>query len=180
MDGEEGSENGGVGGECPEGAGAEARVAVEEEQHGGHAPGQGEECGVACGVEVEAATLERVGEEEGLAKREGEAFAGDGVDGAGGVPKTRNVADEGDVAASDAAEAAGEGEATAFGGDGLGGGEAGVERGEAAEDFAQPDAGVAGHGGDADFRSAIFFSAGGGDVGLSERALVHFDVGWEG
>jgi hypothetical protein len=44
---------------------------------------------------------------------EGEAFSGDGVDGARGISDEGDIA-EGSVAASDAAEAAGKGAAAAF------------------------------------------------------------------
>jgi hypothetical protein len=115
------------------------------------------------------APVERVGEEESLAEGEGKAFAGDGVDGAGGV------ADEGDVATGDAAEAAGDGEGTTFGGGGWCGGEFVAEEGDGVEDVGEAEAGVAGHGGDADF-----FGSDGGDVGLAEGTPVDFDVSGPG
>ena len=96
VNGEEGLEEGGVGGEGAEGAGAEAGVPVEKEQDAGHALGQGEQGTVGGFVGVEAASGDGVGEEERLAEGEGEAFSGDGVDGA------RGVADEGDLAEGDA------------------------------------------------------------------------------
>jgi hypothetical protein len=100
VDGEEFSEERGAGGEGAEGSGAEAGMAIEEEQEGGHALREGEGGPVVGFVRGEGAGVEGLGEEKGLAEAEGEAFAGDGVDGA------RGVADEGDVAAGDAAEAA--------------------------------------------------------------------------
>jgi hypothetical protein len=166
VDGEEFSEERGAGGEGAEGSGAEAGMAIEEEQEGGHALREGEGGPVVGFVRGEGAGVEGLGEEKGLAEAEGEAFAGDGVDGA------RGVADEGDVAAGDAAEAAGEGEAAAFGGGGFGGGGFFAEDGDGLEDFGEADAGVAGHGGDADF-----LRAGGCDVDLAEGAPVDFDVG---
>ena len=53
VNGEEGLEEGGVGGEGAEGAGAEAGVPVEKEQDAGHALGQGEQGTVAGFVAVE-------------------------------------------------------------------------------------------------------------------------------
>ena len=55
VNGEEGLEEGGVGGEGAEGAGAEAGVPVEKEQDAGHALGQGEQGTVGGFVGVEAA-----------------------------------------------------------------------------------------------------------------------------
>jgi hypothetical protein len=146
-------------------------MAVEEEQERGHALREGEDPGVVGFVELKTARVEGLREEEGLAEGEGEAFSGDGVDGAGGV------SDEGDVVAGDAAEAAGEGEAAAFGGGGWCGGELVAECGEGVEelrkaDFGMRAGGVTGHGGDTDF-----FRTGGGDVGLAEGAPVDFYVG---
>lgn len=165
VDGEELSEEGGAGGEGAEGSGAEAGMAVEQEKEGGHALREGQGGGVAGFVRGERAGVEGLGEEDGLAKSESEAFAGDGIDGAGGVT------DEGDVAAGDAAEAAGEGEAAAFRRRGFGGGEFVAEDGDGVDDFGEVNAGVAGHPGNADF-----FRAGGGDVGLAVRAPVDFDA----
>jgi hypothetical protein len=187
VDGEEFAEESRAGGEDAQGPSAKARVAVEEEKERGHALREGKDGGVAGFVEGEAAGLvmagvrvlggglaaraavERVGEEEGLAEGEGEAFAGDGVDGAGGV------ADEGDIAACDAAEAAGEGEGAAFGGGGWCGGEFVAEEGDGVEDCREAEARVAGHDGDADF-----FGSDGGDVCLAKRTPVDFDVGGPG
>jgi hypothetical protein len=140
---------------------AEAGVAVEEEQEPGHALREGEDVGVARFVEFKAATGDGSGEEEGLAEGQGEAFSGDGVDGAGGVPKKRNIA-EGDVVARDMAEAAGEGEAAAFRGGGWRITEFVPKEWDGVEEFRQADAGVTGHNGDADF-----FRARRGDVDLA-------------
>jgi hypothetical protein len=166
VDGEEFPEKGGAGGEDVEGSGAEAGMAVEEEKEGGHALREGEGGWVVGFVGGEGAGVEGLGEEGGLAESEGEAFTGDGVDGA------RGVTDECDVAAGDAAEAAGEGEAAAFGGGGFSGCEFFAQEGDRVDDFGEVDAGVAGHGGDANF-----LGAGGGDVDLAPGAPVDFYVG---
>jgi hypothetical protein len=187
VDGEEFAEEGRAGGEDTQGPSAKARVAIKEEQERGHALREGEDGGVAGFVEGEAAGLvmagvrvlggglaaraavKGVGEEEGLAEGEGEAFAGDGVDGAGGV------ADEGDVAAGDVAEAAGEGEGAAFGGGGWCAGEFVAEEGDGVEDCREAEVRVTRHDGDADF-----FGSDGGDVGLAEGTPVDFDVSGPG
>ena len=57
VDGEEGLEEGGVGGEGAEGTGAESGVPVEKEQDAGHAPGQGEQGTVGGFVAVEGGAL---------------------------------------------------------------------------------------------------------------------------
>src|ERR1700728_1317737 len=85
VDGEEFPEKGGTGGEDVEGSGAEAGMAVEEEKEGGHALREGEGGWVVGFVGGEGAGVEGLGEEGGLAESEGEAFTGDGVDGARGV-----------------------------------------------------------------------------------------------
>ena len=81
-------------------------------------------------VEREIVGVEALAEGRGLAEAEGEAFAGDGVDGAGGV------ADEGDVAGGDATERAAEGDGASRRAVGLsawrdGGAERGSARGRA-------------------------------------------------
>ncbi len=75
----------------------------------GHAVREAAQRGVRLLVLGEVVGGEGVGEGERLAEAEGEAFAGDGVDRAGGV------ADEGDVAAGDAVEPAAEGDGAARG-----------------------------------------------------------------
>ena len=54
VDGEEFAEEGGVSGEGLEGSIAEAWVAIEEQQEGGHAPREGEDSGMAGFVEIKA------------------------------------------------------------------------------------------------------------------------------
>lgn len=165
MDGEHLAEKAGAMGEGAEGAVAQGGEAIEEEHEAGHALRQGDDVGVAVLVEVEAAGGEGVGEQEGLAEAHGEAFAGDGVGGAGGVT------DEGDVGAGDAMEAAGEGEGAALGGGEGGAGQPGLQGGEGSEDLGEANAGMAGDAGHADF-----LLADGGDVGLAEGAPVDFDI----
>jgi hypothetical protein len=92
-----------------EGEGAEARGAIHKQQRAGHEVREAVHCGVVALVLAEVVGLEGGGESQGLAEAEGEAFAGDGVYGAGGV------ANEGDVAAGDAAEFAAEGDGAAWG-----------------------------------------------------------------
>ena len=184
VDGEEFAEEGGTSGEGAQGSGAELGVAVEEKQERGHALREGENARVAGFVEGEAGGLvvagmrilggvllargavEGIGEEKSLAEGEGEAFAGDGVDGAG------CVADEGNVTVGDATETAGEGEGAALSGGGCGGGEFVAEKRDGVEDCGEAEAGVAGHDGDANFGGSD-----GGDVGLAKGAPVDFDVG---
>ena len=175
MDGEEGLEEGGAGGEGAESACAEAGMPVEKEQDAGHAPGQGEQGTVAGFVAGEGASGEGVGEEKRLAEGKGKAFSGDGVDGAGGVADEGYVA-EGDAGASDTAEAAGEGEATAFGGEGLSVAEEAAEGGEGVQDVGEARVRIARHGGNAEFGAPVM-AAGGGDVGLAAGSPVDLDVG---
>ena len=75
----------------------------------------------------EIACVEGFAEGGGLAEAEAEAFAGDGVDGSGGV------ADEGDVVACDAVEFAVEGDGAARWADRDGGAEMLLELREVAE-----------------------------------------------
>jgi hypothetical protein len=111
MNSEERLEKAGMSGEGAESAGAETGTAVQQEQELGHAPGQSNKRGVTGFVETESASGEGIGKEEGLTKGEGEAFSRDGIDRAGGI------ADQSDSRACDVREAAGEGEAAAFGGE---------------------------------------------------------------
>ena len=83
---------------------------------------------------------------------------------------------EGDAGTSDAGKAAGEGEAAAFGGEGLGAAEEVAEGGEGVEDVGEARVRMARHGGDAEFGAAVM-EAGGGDVGLAVGSPVDFDVG---
>ncbi len=124
--------------------------------------------GVLVGGEISA--VEGFAEGERLTEAEAEAFAGDGVDGAGGV------ADEGDVAAGDAMELAAESDGAARGIGGSGG--------------AGDAAGVGGSGSGRCRRWGILWGdegyadlvrGDGGDVGLAVVAPVDFDeVGWSG
>ena len=75
-------------------------------------------------IRGEIVGAEGVGEGCGLSKAQGHAFAGNGIDGSGGI------ADEGDVAVGDAAEFAAEGDGTSGGAFGLGGGEVLLQSGE--------------------------------------------------
>ncbi len=72
-------------------------------------------------------------------------------------------------------EAAGEGDAAAFGGGWGGVPEFVAKEGDGVEDFVEAEVGMAGHDGDADF-----VGRGGGDVSLAEVAPVNFDVGTPG
>jgi hypothetical protein len=100
-----------------EGPGHEGRRTVHQEHGAGHEMGEAMEAGVGALVEGQIFGAESVGQFESLTETEGEAFAGDGVDRAGGV------ADEGDVAGGDVAE-------TPAHGDGSAGSVAGVGQGE--------------------------------------------------
>jgi len=115
------AEEGRAGGEDTQGPSAKARVAIKEEQERGHALREGEDGGVAGFVEGEAAGLVMAGVRV-LGWRIGGAGRGQGSrrgGGPGGRRRARpspvmastepeGVADEGDVAAGDVAEAAGE------------------------------------------------------------------------
>src|ERR1700722_3089241 len=100
-----------------EGSGHEGGRAVHQEHGAGHEIGETVEAGGGALVEGQIFGAEGVGQLESLPETEGETFAGDGVDRAGGV------ADEGDVAGGDVAE-------TPAHGDGSAGGVAGVGQGE--------------------------------------------------
>lgn len=129
--------------ESSQSAVAKARQAIEQEQEGGHALGECKDRGVARFVEIESPCSEGVGEQERLTKGHGKAFAGDGVGGSG------CIADEGDIAAGDAAQAAGEGEGAALGcGDGSTG-KFFPKEGKAGENLRETHAGMTGDGGDA-------------------------------
>ena len=121
-------------------------MAIEKEQDAGHAPGQGEQGTVGGLIAVEGGACvvclgEGVGEEERLAEGEGEAFSGDGVDGARGVAGEGDAA-EGGAGVGDAGEAAGESEATAFGGERLGATQEAAEGGERVEDVGRRACGL--------------------------------------
>ncbi len=104
-----------------------------------------------------------------MAEAEGEAFAGDSIDGAGGV------ADEGDVAAGDTVESAAEGDGAAGGVAGGSGGEAALKLREVRESLR--DARVFGAG---DEGYADLVGGDGGDVGLAIVAPVDLDVAGPG
>jgi hypothetical protein len=138
--------------------------AIHEEQGAGHAAGKALDAAVGLLVEGEVVGAERFGQRYGLAEAEGEAFAGDGIDGAGGV------ADEGDVGVGYTAEFAAERDGASRWAVGLGQGEAMAQGGEVTE-------GCLGAGefficdeGDADFMGGV-----GRDVGLTDVAPVDFD-----
>ena len=169
-------------GEGAEGSGAQARVTVEQEQEAGHAVGQREQGAVAGFVVVEgsasvACLIERVGEEQSLTESKGEAFSGNGVDGTG------SIADEGDVSADDAAQAAGKGKAAALGSEGFGSAEKAAQAGEGVEDPGEARMWVAGRDSgqdrDADLGAAVL-DRDGGDVGLTAGRPVDFNVGGRG
>jgi len=86
---------------------AEERGAIHEEQAAGHKRRETLDAAVGPLVRGEVVDFERWGQSCGLTECEGESFAGDGIDGTGGV------ADEGDVACGDAAESAVEGDGAA-------------------------------------------------------------------
>jgi len=83
---------------------AETWGAVHQEQAARHKPREALNAAVCVLVGGEVVVFECGGEGHGLAKAECESFAGDGVDGAGGV------ADEGDVAGGDTVDGAAEGD----------------------------------------------------------------------
>ena len=112
---EEAIEDGRVGGADLDDSGAKEWRAIHEEKGAGHEMREAMHGGVGELVLGEVVGLEGCGEREGLAEAEGETFAGDGIDGAGGV------ADEGDVAACDAMEFAAEGDGAAWNASGWGG-----------------------------------------------------------
>lgn len=97
-----------------EGVVAKEGVSIEKEQNVGHGGRQAAKSRVSLLVLCEIAGVECIAESEGLTEAEAEAFAGDGVDGARGVP------DESDVVASDAMESAAESDGTARRSDGSG------------------------------------------------------------
>ena len=100
---------------------------VHQEQGAGHDGGEALDAAVGLLVGGEIVGVEGAGEGGGLAEAEGEAFAGDGVDGSGGV------ADEGDVAGGDAMESASERDGAAGRVAWMRGGEAMAECGEVNE-----------------------------------------------
>ena len=87
-----------------EGSRHQGRGAVHQKHGAGHEVGEAVKPGVGAFVEGEVFDTDGVGQFEGLTEAEGQTFASDGVDGAGGV------ADEGDVAGCDAAEATAHGD----------------------------------------------------------------------
>ena len=89
--------------ECAEGSGAEGRVGIHQEHGAGHEPGEAVDLSVCSLVGGEIVCFKGLGECEGLTEAEGEAFAGDCIDGAGGIT------DEGDVSRGDSVETAGKG-----------------------------------------------------------------------
>jgi hypothetical protein len=82
---------------------AEARGAIQQEQAARDEAGEALDASMSSLIEREVVVVECDRESCGLAEAESEAFAGDGVDGAGGV------ADEGDIFFSDLVEFAVEG-----------------------------------------------------------------------
>ena len=121
-------EEDGRGGEGADGANLEGGPAVERKHEFAHGEGQLADLTVGPAVGLERAGVDGVGEREGLAKGDGEAFAGDGVGRAGGI------AEQGDEVGGDAAQLAGCGDGSALRGDDLGAGEAGGDFGETGED----------------------------------------------
>ncbi len=81
---------------------AEAGGTIHQEQAARHEAGGKLDAAMGLLVESEVVGFEREGEGRGLTEAESHAFAGDGVDGTGGV------ADEGDVAGGDTTEFAAE------------------------------------------------------------------------
>jgi hypothetical protein len=106
---EEAGEEGWVEDKDFEDAGSQERGTIEQEHGAGHEVREAMDGGVGGLVLGQVVDFERCGKSEGLAEAEGEAFAGDGVDGAGGV------ADEGDVAVGDAMKSPTEGNSSAWG-----------------------------------------------------------------
>jgi len=115
-------------------------------------------------IESEVVRKEGVGESGGLAKTEGHAFAGNGIDGSGGV------ADEGDVAFGYAAELAAEGDGASCRAVGLGQGEVMAQGGEVTEGCLGAGEFFVRDEGDADFVGGV-----GSDVGLAVVAPVDLD-----
>ena len=115
-------------------------------------------------VGFEIFSFKGLGEREGLTEAEGEAFACDGIDGAGGV------AEEGDVSRSDPVEAAGQGDGTQRGVGGRGGREMEFQDGEEAQSLLNAGEFFGGYEGDADFAGRD-----GGDIGLRAIGPVDFD-----
>ncbi len=150
--------------EGAEGSGAEGGVGVHQEHGAGHERGRRWMLPVGALVGGEIFCSEGMGECEGLTEAEGEAFACDGVDGAGGVT------DEGDVAGGDAVEAAGQGDGAAGGVGGRGGCEAELQGREEAQGLLDAGEFFGGYEGDADF-----VGRDGGDVGLGVVGPVDFD-----
>ena len=143
---------------------AKARRTVHQEETAGHDAGNALDAAVGLLVEIEIVGAEGVGESVGLAKAEGHAFAGDRVDGSGGV------ADEGDVVIGDAAEFAAEGDGASCRAVGLGQGEVMAQGGEVTEGRLGAGEFFVRDEGDADFVGGV-----GGDVGLAEVAPVDLD-----
>src|ERR1700733_5234615 len=104
------------------------------------------------------------GQGGGLTEAESHAFAGDGVDGAGGV------ADKGDVAGGDSAKLADEGDGPSSGTAAAGVDQAAMQGREVAEGLGLAGEFFLGDKGDADLDGGV-----GGDVGLAEVAPVDLD-----
>ncbi len=107
MDSEEALEEPGATLEVAERAVAEKGRLVHEEQAGGHDSRETHNASMGLLVGGEIIGFEGDGESGSLTEAESHAFAGDGVDGAGGV------ADEGDVGAGYAVEGSSESDGSA-------------------------------------------------------------------
>jgi hypothetical protein len=147
-----------------EGSGHEGGGAVHQEEGAGHDVGQAMELCVGALVQVEVFGAEGVCELESLTEAEGKAFAGDGVDGAGGV------ADEGYVAGGDATETAAHGDGSAGCVAGTGQDEAMLQGWEEMERLLKVDEFFGGDEDDADLGGGDW-----GDVGLGVAGPVDFD-----
>ena len=158
-------EDGRVGGAGLDYSGAKEWGAIHQEKGAGHEMREAMHGGVGELVLSKVIGFEGYGKSEGLAEAEGEAFAGDGVDGAGGV------ADQGDVAAGDAMESAAEGDGAARSAGGWSGSETALKFGEVCEGLCDAEMFAGGDEGYADF-----VGCDGCDVGLAMVAPVDLYV----
>ena len=85
-----------------EGHVADSWRAIHQKQAAGHETGKPLDAAMGLLIEGKVVGVECDGQSGGLTEAEGHAFAGNGIDGSGGI------ADEGDVAGGDAAEFAAE------------------------------------------------------------------------
>jgi hypothetical protein len=163
VDQEEALEEPGVPVEDVQGAVADARGAVHKEQTTGHDGWEAHDASMGSLVGSEMVGAEREGKCGCLTEAEGDAFAGDGVDGTGGI------ADKSNVGGGDALERVPEGDGTARGIAWMSGCEMALECWEVTQGFAGRGCFVACDEGDADFGGGD-----GRDVGLAVIAPIDF------